>query len=97
MDYLSSQALGLSIPPAYFFIFAPVVTIVSVAPLTIAGLGVREGTYIGLFNTVGVLPADAMAISLVSFSFTLWLCMAGAILYMVSGISKPANDKDAAP
>ena len=84
MDYVSARSLGLAIAPINFFLFTPVATIATTIPLTTAGLGVREGSYVYLFSLVGVKGADAMCVSLVSFSFTLWVSLIGAFIYAAS-------------
>ena len=45
-------------------IFRPVITIVSLIPISIGGLGVREGAMVLLFGQVGVASADILSISL---------------------------------
>lgn len=83
LDVLAARALGIQVPLPYFFLLAPLVTVAGTIPLSIAGLGIREGTYVGLWTALGLgaNAADAMAVSLVSFSFSLWLCLGGAILF----------------
>ena len=86
MDYISAASLGLHPPLIDFFLFTPAVTVATTVPLTVAGLGVREGSYVYLFSLVGVAGADALSISLLSFSFTLWVSLIGAIVYVTTGL-----------
>jgi uncharacterized membrane protein YbhN (UPF0104 family) len=62
-----------------------VVSLVTLLPISIAGLGVREVTYAGLFSLVGVPQALAVSISLLSFSLSLVVCLIGGVLYATGG------------
>jgi uncharacterized protein (TIRG00374 family) len=61
---LTSQALGDPIPFEYFVLFMPLVTIVTMIPISLGGLGIREALMVALFAAVGVEAAHVMAISL---------------------------------
>ena len=52
--YLIGVGLNLGVPLLYFFLFVPLVTAVSMLPVSVAGLGVREGGVIYFFGKVGV-------------------------------------------
>ncbi len=66
MIWLLSNGLGISVSATdYCWIFA-VVSIALLLPVTIAGLGVREGTFIGIMALLGVRNEQALALS---FSF----------------------------
>lgn len=91
MDYISSHALGLAIPAIDFFLFAAAVNMVAAIPLTLSGLGVREGAYAYLFSMAGVTAGDAVAISLTSFSFTVLVAVTGSVIYVVSGVRAGAR------
>jgi len=85
MDYFMARSLGVVLPFHYFIIFSTVVSLVTVLPITIAGLGLREVTFAGLFAMAGVSQALAVSISLLSFSLSLWVCLAGGIAYAGGG------------
>ena len=61
-NYVLSQALGLDIPLYYFFIFIPIAEILVFLPVTIQGFGVREGTYVTLFSSIGVGSVQAFSL-----------------------------------
>jgi len=84
-DYFVARSLGFDIPLLYFFIFIPLITVISAVPLTFAGLGVREGSFVGLFTLAGVPAEQAIAVSLTSFSLIIVIAVIGAILYAVHG------------
>ena len=61
-----AEALGLGISPTVLAVVAPLVLITTLAPISVAGFGVREGTYVVLLGEVGVSSADATLLSLFS-------------------------------
>ncbi len=84
-DYFVARSLGFDIPLLYFFIFIPLITVISAVPLTFAGLGVREDSFAGLFALAGVPAEQAIAVSLASFSLVIVIAVFGAVLYAVHG------------
>jgi len=81
IHYLMAQALGWSIPGTLFFLAVPVITIVSMFPLSIGGLGVREGAMVIFFSQYGVSAANAISLSLLSYSVSLIAGALGGMLY----------------
>lgn len=61
---LTSEALGTPIPFEYFVLFLPLVTIVTMIPISLGGLGIREALMVALFAAVEVEAAHVIAISL---------------------------------
>lgn len=85
VDFIIARALGIDVHVAYFVVFVPLVSIAAVIPLTFAGLGIREGSFVGLFSLAGVDAADAFSISVLSFSLNFWLALAGILLFAFRG------------
>ncbi len=85
MDCLVARSLGVDLSFPSFLVFSTVVSLATLLPISIAGLGVRELTFAGLFATVGVPQEVAVSVSLLSFSLTLWVCLVGGVLYAMKG------------
>ena len=66
---LVARALGIEIEPLYFFIFMPLIWVIITVPISISGLGLREGAFVFFFTQVGVSSADAVAISLLYYFY----------------------------
>jgi len=62
--YFIGRALGIEISVFYYLTILPVVTLISQIPITIAGLGVREVTMIGIFGFLGVEATKVFSMSL---------------------------------
>ncbi len=79
--------LGLHLPLAIFLVFVPLTSVALLLP-AFGGLGVRELTYVGLFGSIGVPQATALALSLGVYIITVATGLVGGILYLVGGIRR---------
>ena len=70
------QALGLAAPVGYVMGFVPVMVLIGSLPVSINGLGLREGTLVYFLGRVGIAPAEALAVGFLSL---LMLLLAGAV------------------
>ena len=85
VPYCLSLSLGLKVPFQYFLILVPLVRLAILLPISINGLGIREGAYIALFAQVpdaGVSPLMAFSISILGFSMLVLASLIGGILYL---------------
>ncbi len=80
--FLIGQALHLDIQFIDYFIFIPIVLVIQIIPVTINGLGLREGSYIEIFKYYGILPQTAVSFSLVDVAFNLVLGLIGGTIYV---------------
>lgn len=62
--YVLSIGLGQNIPFLAFLIYLPLIILISMIPISVSGLGVREGAFVLFFGLIGVKPEAATAISL---------------------------------
>ena len=79
--YLIALALGVHLPIWYFLLFIPIISLVTSVPITLSGLGVREGAYVYLFSQVGVEGPSAISMSLTFNGLRLIGGALGGILY----------------
>jgi hypothetical protein len=83
ITYLISHGLGLDIPLAYFNIFVPIIFLITMIPISIHGLGLREGAFVFFFAKAGLSVPEALSISLISYVLTLIFGMIGGMGYIV--------------
>lgn len=81
--YMIGKALHLNIPLLDYFIFIPIVLLILIIPITIGGLGLREGSYIEIFRFYGIMPDAAVSFGLIDWGFGLIIGIAGGIIYTV--------------
>jgi glycosyltransferase 2 family protein len=58
------------------------VSLLVLLPITVAGLGLREGGYVGLLGLFGVGAADALSLSFVLFAYALCGAFVGFLVEM---------------
>ena len=80
--YLIGRALHLTIPLIDYFIFIPLVLLIQTIPITINGLGLREGAYIGIFRFYGIPAEAALSFSIVEIAFGLIIGLIGGAIYV---------------
>lgn len=84
-NYLIALALGVRISPWYFLVFIPIISFLLILPVSLSGLGVREGGYVLLFAQAGVPNSLALAMSLCVYAITVATGLAGGLLYVLEG------------
>ena len=85
--FLIALSLGNTTEFIYFLIFLPVIWVVSMVPVSINGLGVREVTFVFLFGTTGMTEEMAMAICILWLVQTFGLGLIGSVLFILEGQS----------
>ena len=80
-----THALGVAVPWSYCFILGPIVNILSSIPVSVNGLGVREGGYVFFLSHVGVDRDHAVGFALTYFAVVMLAGAVGGIVYLVHG------------
>ncbi len=80
--YFIALALGIKINFIYFFIFLPIISAVTLLPLSLGGLGFREGLFVVYFAKAGVVEQSALAMSLLLFFFAVFYGAIGGLIYV---------------
>jgi uncharacterized protein (TIRG00374 family) len=75
-------SLGINVPLSYFFIFMPIIWVITMVPISISGLGVREGAFAFFFSQVGMASENAIALSLLYYSYLLCTGLVGGLLFV---------------
>jgi len=80
--FIISRAFDVSLGAIYFFIVVPIVTIIALIPITIAGAGTREASTIYFFSLVGIEKSISLGISLLNLIFLISMGIIGGIFYV---------------
>jgi uncharacterized protein (TIRG00374 family) len=81
--WAAGQALGYQIPFIYYFLATPLMSLATLMP-SVGGLGIRETMAPVLFAPAGLLPAEAVALSLLVFGVERLSGLLGAPIYIWS-------------
>jgi len=82
--YFIGLALGIRVDFIYFIIFLPIIGAITLLPIAVGGLGLREGLFVVYFAKVGVVKQLALAMSLLSFSFVVFYGAIGGLVYVLT-------------
>ena len=96
-NYAIARGLGLDIAPSVFFCLIPVTALITMLPISLNGLGVREGAYAVLFSQVGVAPEAAVAVSITATVCMIGVSAVGGVLYISSPVPMDATPTDPEP
>ncbi len=83
---LIARAFGMDVSVWTLFLFIPVATAALLVPISISGLGVREGIFVTLFAQVGIADSKAVAFSLAWYSLDFAMALIGGVIYFAAGV-----------
>lgn len=91
-QYVLSLGLGLAIPFSLFLLCVPVANVLASIPITLSGLGVREGAYVFMMGLAGVNEHQAIALGLLWFGATVTSGLLGSPAFLVTKPTTGANE-----
>lgn len=80
--WLVSEGLGLAVPFSYFAVIVPLVTLLTLVPISLNGMGLRELGLVVMLGPVGVTAPQAVMLSLLVFAVTVAASLIGAVCYL---------------
>lgn len=78
-----SRALHWDVSFVYFCIFVPLITLGEALPISIFGIGVRDGLYVFFFAQAGAAREQALSMALVYVLITIVYSLVGGILFLL--------------
>jgi uncharacterized protein (TIRG00374 family) len=94
---LFARALGISVEPAYFFLFVPLLAVIVSLPISLNGIGVREGAGILLFGMVGLNRASAFALQFGTYLVAVGVSLIGGLVFLARIPGRRARAKQPPP
>lgn len=92
VNYLIALAVGVKVSLWYFFLFVPLISFSLMLPVSVSGLGVREGAYVLLFGQAGVTAPLALAMSLAFYALNVLVGLIGGVIYALQGLGGELRD-----
>ena len=96
MHTVMGRALGLEVPFSFCLIAYPLVGTFAAIPITLNGLGLREGGYIFLLAVIGIGTEQSIAFGLLLFLIVALDSLLGGLLFLLQRKSKPIEQTAAA-
>lgn len=88
LNYYLFLALGKPVTLLACALYIPIISALAMVPLSINGLGVREGAYVYFFAQIGVDAALAVTASLLFFLVVIVASLPGGVLFALEGERK---------
>jgi uncharacterized protein (TIRG00374 family) len=87
VTFLLSRAIGLTVPLTAFFATVPLVYLAVVLPISLGGLGIREGVLTFLLTRFDVAPSDAVALSFLVYLNHVVIGSLGGVVQLVEAVA----------
>lgn len=85
---LVGMGLGIDLPWAFYGCVVPLVSLLTLLPVSLNGMGLREAGYVGLLSPLGVSAAQSVALSLLGFAATSLVALAGLPVLLADGMPR---------
>jgi hypothetical protein len=82
VTWIMAIGLRLHLSPVWFLIFVPVITLISMIPISLNGMGLREYAFMSLFGAIGVARESCIALGLLSSIVIILSSIPGGIVYI---------------
>ncbi len=80
--YFSGLAIKKNISPLYYFLYIPLIGLMTMIPITLGGLGVRENAFVYFFKGVGLSCEEALGISLLFLLINYLYSLIGGLIFL---------------
>jgi uncharacterized membrane protein YbhN (UPF0104 family) len=90
------RALGIDLGLLGYSVVVPLVSLMTMLPVSISGLGVREGSFVVFMAAYGVAAPAAVALGLSWFVMNLVVGAVGGVVYLLSGGGRGRAHKEGA-
>jgi glycosyltransferase 2 family protein len=81
-------SMGKSVALGDLLAFIAVISLAASFPISINGIGLREGAYIYLFATAGFSNEESLSLALLNFALLVLISLPGAVAYLLMGRGK---------
>lgn len=85
-------SLGLAIPFWYLYVYLPLLAIVLGLPISVFGVGLREGSTVFLLSLVSINLESALAFSLLAFLWSIVTALPGFVFLYMPSSKNPSNN-----
>ena len=85
-SFLLAKALRIDLPLLVFFAIHPVVYFATSVPVSLGGLGVREGVLVLLLSSLGVSASEAILLALLIYANRVVVSSVGGFVQVVEGL-----------
>lgn len=88
---LLGASLHIELSAWRYFVYVPLIMAISILPISVAGIGVRDGAFVFFFAQSGVLAAQALSLSILLFAQWLLIVLLGGLWYALEAVSQRSS------
>jgi len=97
ISYFIALSFDIHIGIKYWIIIVPLVTLATMLPLAVGGIGIREGAFVFFLSKLGVSISTAFLLSIVTFLLVIIISLPGFVFYLLYGLSMRGGKNEATP
>ncbi len=86
---LLGLALSVPIPGSFYWVLVPMVSLLTLLPISVNGMGIREGATVLLLAPLGVDSGLALTLAFLWFAVYVAASLCGGLVYLVGRFPKP--------
>jgi uncharacterized membrane protein YbhN (UPF0104 family) len=89
--WLLGLAVGAPVPGAYYWVLVPMVSLLTLLPVSVNGMGVREGAMVLFLAPLSVSKEAALTLAFLWFTVTVAVNLSGGLVYLFGRFPAPAG------
>jgi hypothetical protein len=82
VHYIVGLSLGVRVAVSYYFLFVPVLAALISLPISLNGLGVREGAAVVLFQLAGMTRQASFAVPFLTYVLSVFISLLGGLIFL---------------
>lgn len=86
VHFFAAKAIGIDASALYFFLFIPIIAVFIALPISINGIGIREGFGVLLYATIGIGQGEAISISFLAYMIGVAVSLAGGVFFITGSL-----------
>ncbi len=87
--WLIGAALDAPVPASFYWVLVPLVSLLTLVPISVNGMGVREGAVVLLLGQVGVSSGTALSLAFLWFAVGAAASLGGVVFYVWGRFPRP--------
>lgn len=97
VNIFNAMALKLEVPVVFYFILIPLIAVATMIPVSLNGLGVREGAFVFFLSQVGVSQEQALSLALLWLAVLIASGLIGGLVWMATPAPPKPNVPNGSP
>jgi uncharacterized membrane protein YbhN (UPF0104 family) len=89
MVWMLGRAIAADVPASFYWIAVPMVSLLTMLPVSVNGMGLREGGMVLFLTPLGVSSGQALTLAFLWFAVYVAVSLLGGVVYLVGRFPKP--------